>query len=109
MKRCIKLNNLSDIKDLYDVFLIDLWGVIHNGIAVFENVIPVLENLKQKNKMVFCPLWSRGIPLSPDTLHKRNIAKLISMFFFISHDDILMRLNSKNGSKKYNHKKLKRT
>jgi|TARA_A100001234_G_scaffold51475_1_gene43383 HAD superfamily hydrolase (TIGR01459 family) len=53
MKRCIKLNNLSDIKDLYDVFLIDLWGVIHNGIAVFENVIPVLENLKQKNKMVF--------------------------------------------------------
>ena len=53
MKNCVKLNNLSDIDDHYDVFLIDLWGVIHNGIAVFENVIPVLENLKQKKKMVF--------------------------------------------------------
>ena len=60
MKRCKKLNNLSDIKDFYDVFFIDLWGVIHNGIAVFENVISVLENLKQKNKMVFLLLMLQG-------------------------------------------------
>ena len=53
MKNCEKLNNLSDIDDHYDVFLIDLWGVIHNGIAAFDNVIPVLQSLKQKKKMVF--------------------------------------------------------
>ncbi len=53
MKDCVKLNNLSEIRDFYDVFLIDLWGVIHNGIAAFENVIPVLNTLKQNNKMVF--------------------------------------------------------
>ena len=53
MKNCEKLNNLSDIDDYYDVFLIDLWGVIHNGIAAFDNVIPVLQILKQKKKMVF--------------------------------------------------------
>ena len=53
MKNCEKLNNLSDIDDHYDVFLIDLWGVIHNGIAAFDNVIPVLQNLKKKKKMVF--------------------------------------------------------
>ncbi len=53
MKNCKKLNNLSDIDDHYDVFLIDLWGVIHNGIAAFDNVIPVLQSLKQKKKMVF--------------------------------------------------------
>ena len=53
MKNCEKLNNLSDIDDHYDVFLIDLWGVIHNGIAVFDNVLPVLQSLKQKKKMVF--------------------------------------------------------
>ena len=48
MKNCEKLNNLSDIDDHYDVFLIDLWGVIHNGIAAFDNVMPVLQSLKQK-------------------------------------------------------------
>ena len=53
MKNCEKLNNLSDIDDHYDVFLIDLWGVIHNGIAAFDNVMPVLQSLKQKKKMVF--------------------------------------------------------
>ena len=53
MNNCEKLNNLSDIDDHYDVFLIDLWGVIHNGIAAFDNVIPVLQSLKQKKKMVF--------------------------------------------------------
>ena len=53
MKNCEKLNNLSDIDDHYDVFLIDLLGVIHNGIAAFDNVIPVLQSLKQKKKMVF--------------------------------------------------------
>ena len=53
MNNCEKLNNLSDIDNHYDVFLIDLWGVIHNGIAAFDNVIPVLQSLKQKKKMVF--------------------------------------------------------
>ena len=53
MKNCEKLNNLSDIDDHDDVFLIDLWGVIHNGIAAFDNVLPVLQSLKQKKKMVF--------------------------------------------------------
>ena len=34
MKDCVKINNLSEIRDFYDVFLIDLWGVIHNGIVL---------------------------------------------------------------------------
>ena len=56
MKNCEKLSNLSDIDDHYDVFLIDLWGVIHNGIAAFDNVIPVLQSLKQKKKWFFLSL-----------------------------------------------------
>ena len=27
-----ELNNLSEIFDNYDTFIIDIWGVIHNGI-----------------------------------------------------------------------------
>ncbi len=53
MKNYFKLSSLSEIFDSYDIFFIDLWGVIHNGVSVFENVKPVLEKLKKKNKMVF--------------------------------------------------------
>ena len=53
MKNYYELNNLSEIESYYDIFFIDLWGVIHNGVSVFKNVIPVLENLKKNNKMVF--------------------------------------------------------
>ena len=53
MKNCRHLKSLFEIADLYDIFFIDLWGVIHNGVAVFQNVIPVLENYKKKIKQFF--------------------------------------------------------
>ena len=53
MKSCVKINYISEIIDSYDIFFIDLWGVIHNGVSVFDDVIFVLESFKKKNKMVF--------------------------------------------------------
>ena len=53
MKHYYHLEKLSDISDDYDIFLIDLWGVIHNGIRIFKNVKNVLKKLKEKNKSVF--------------------------------------------------------
>ena len=53
MKNYFKLSSLSEIFDSYDIFFIDLWGVIHNGVSVFENVKPVLEKLKKKIKWSF--------------------------------------------------------
>ena len=53
MKDYHHLEKLSDISDDYDIFLIDLWGVIHNGIRIFKNVKRVLKKLKEKNKSVF--------------------------------------------------------
>ena len=34
----------------YELFFIDIWGVIHNGVQIFEDSIEVLENLKKNNK-----------------------------------------------------------
>ncbi|MAI29297.1 MAG: TIGR01459 family HAD-type hydrolase [Rickettsiales bacterium] len=53
MNDLIKLKTLKDIEDKYNIFFIDLWGVIHNGIELFENVKEVLERLKKKNKIIF--------------------------------------------------------
>ena len=41
---------LKSIADQYDLFFIDLWGVIHNGIELYQESIDVLEKLSEKKK-----------------------------------------------------------
>ncbi len=47
-----ELSQFKHIADSYNVFFVDLWGVIHNGVTLFENAINVLKELKKKNKKV---------------------------------------------------------
>ena len=44
-----QLSQFKNISNSYNVYFVDLWGVIHNGIILFENAINVLRELK-KNK-----------------------------------------------------------
>ena len=53
MSDFIKLKSLKEIEDKYDIFFIDLWGVIHNGLQLFESIENVLNRLKKKNKVIF--------------------------------------------------------
>jgi HAD superfamily hydrolase (TIGR01459 family) len=47
-----ELNHLSEIFDVYDTFVIDLWGVIHNGIKLNEKAIEAVVQLKKKSKKI---------------------------------------------------------
>ena len=47
-----ELNHLSDIYKNYDTFIIDLWGVIHNGIALNPKAIVAIEQLKNYSKKI---------------------------------------------------------
>lgn len=47
-----KLEHLSEISTLYDTYIIDLWGVIHNGIKLNSKAIEVIENLYLKDKRI---------------------------------------------------------
>ena len=44
--------NFRNISDRYNTYLVDLWGVIHNGLKLFDNAIYVLKKLKSENKKV---------------------------------------------------------
>jgi HAD superfamily hydrolase (TIGR01459 family) len=49
-----KLNHLAEIFNSYDTFVIDLWGVVHNGVNLNLKAIEAIENLvKNKKKVVF--------------------------------------------------------
>jgi len=41
---------LKSIVDNYDIFYIDLWGVIHDGITLHKNAIEALEEITKVNK-----------------------------------------------------------
>ncbi len=47
-----KLDNFSEISDFYDAFIIDLWGVMHNGIKMNSSAVNVVENLMNKGKKI---------------------------------------------------------
>jgi HAD superfamily hydrolase (TIGR01459 family) len=44
--------NMSSLVDHYDSWIIDLWGVIHDGRNTYPGVIECLEQLHQQNKQV---------------------------------------------------------
>ena len=43
---------ISDISDSYAGFIIDQWGVLHNGEKAYEGVVDCLKELKNRNKYI---------------------------------------------------------
>ncbi len=49
-----KLEHLSEIFKEYDSFIIDLWGVMHDGFKLNPEALEVVDNLlKNKKKLHF--------------------------------------------------------
>ena len=72
-----KLKTLEDIEDRYNIFFIDLWGVIHNGLELFKNVKTVLKRLKRKNKVViFITNAPRRSYVIADQLNNFGLSKI---------------------------------
>ena len=50
MVKNLDQDGLKSIINRYDLFFIDLWGVVHNGIELYDNSIDVLDNLEAAKK-----------------------------------------------------------
>ena len=50
MAKNLDQKGIKSIVNRYDLFFIDLWGVVHNGIELYENSIDVLDNLAAAKK-----------------------------------------------------------
>ena len=69
-----KLKHLSEIYNLYDAFIIDLWGVMHNGIKLYPNAMEVVENLKI--------LWHRESKVSKNSTYGITLNVIQSNLFW---------------------------
>ena len=58
-----ELNHLAEIFENYDTFIIDLWGVMHNGVSLNPNAIEAVDKLKKNSKkMSFEKILFRNSP-----------------------------------------------
>lgn len=51
MNNPVFLSGLNKIYSKFDIFFVDLWGVVHNGIECYSEALKVLKNIK-KNKTI---------------------------------------------------------
>jgi len=50
MTKNLDKEGLSSIADNYQLFYVDLWGVVHNGVSLHKEAIKVLKEITKKNK-----------------------------------------------------------
>ena len=53
MTKNLDKEGLSSIVDNYQLFYIDLWGVVHNGVSLHDGAIKVLKEISKKKKRVY--------------------------------------------------------
>ena len=95
------IKGLREISENYDVFFIDIWGVIHNGIKLYPGAIEVLENLnKIKKKYVLMSNAPRPAKNVREFLLKLKMQKIYTNHIFTSGEAALKTL-AKNVYGKY--------
>ena len=53
MTKNLDNEGLQSIADNYDLFYIDLWGVVHNGIKLHKKANSALKRLKKMSKNLY--------------------------------------------------------
>lgn len=73
-KDILQYESLNQFSDNYDLFLVDLWGVIHDGEELYDGVKNCLEVLKsQGKKVVFISNAPKRITLAESGLKRLGI------------------------------------
>ena len=104
MTKNLDSNGLQSIADNYDLFYIDLWGVVHNGVNLHEKAIAVLNELLKKNKMfVLLTNAPRPNKTVQNFLEKMGMDKVLRDHVFTSGEAALNYLKKSYLSKKFYH------
>ncbi len=46
------ISGLSEVADNYAAFILDLWGVVHNGLAPYPGVLECMEQLRSDGRQI---------------------------------------------------------
>jgi len=97
-------NGLRSIVENYDIFYIDLWGVIHNGINLHKNAIEALEEItKAKKQYVLLTNAPRPNKIVKSFLEKMGMNKEIRENVYSSGEAALSYLKKNSLNEKFFH------
>ena len=99
-----ELNHLSDIYKEYDTFVIDLWGVIHNGVVLNPKAIEAIKQLKNNSKkIVFLSNAPRPSSKVINFLLKLNMDKKYLLNVMTSGEAAMHAINKNQFGKTFYH------
>ena len=99
-----ELNHLSEVFDAYDTFVIDLWGVVHNGINLNVKAIEAVDQLKKNSKkIVFLSNAPRPSQAVFDFLLKMKMNKKYLSNIMTSGEAAMNAINANQFGKKFFH------
>ena len=99
-----ELNHLSEIFNAYDTFVIDLWGVMHDGIKLNNKAIEAVDQLKKKSKkIVFLSNAPRPSAKVIDFLLKMKMNKNYLSNVVTSGEAAMQAINQNKFGKKFFH------
>jgi HAD superfamily hydrolase (TIGR01459 family) len=99
-----ELNHLSDVFGVYDTFVIDLWGVIHNGIRLNEKAIEAVNQLKKNSKkIIFLSNAPRPSAKVIDFLLKIKMDKKYLSNVMTSGEAAMLAINQNQFGEKFFH------
>ena len=79
-----ELNHLAEIFEKYDTFVIDLWGVVHNGVALNPNAIKAVDQLKKHSKKIYFNhgfhAFSMVLPSIENTYFNLSLKRRVAYF-----------------------------
>lgn len=91
----MKINNLGQIASDYDAYIIDLWGVLHNGQQAFPKAVLALAELKLlKKKVILLSNSPRRIHASQIRLTEFGILPEFYDEIYTSGEDCFQALNA---------------
>ena len=104
MTKNLDIEGLKAIAGGYDLFYIDLWGVIHNGIELNQNaILAVKEIINLKKNLVLLTNAPRPNKTVRDFLEKMGMNKKIREHVFTSGEAALNYLKKFYPAKKFYH------
>ena len=104
MTKNLDITGLKSVVDQYDLFFIDLWGVVHNGVELYQESIEVLEKLSETNKeLVLLTNAPRPNYNVIEFLKRMGLEKKFCSKVYTSGEAALNYLNSNFKSKTFFH------
>lgn len=91
------LRGFQTLLDFYDTFIVDLWGVVHDGSMPLPGVIPFLETLKDEDKRVlFLTNAPRRVPSVTEQLNRLGILPPLYTYVYSSGESAFESLSKQH-------------